>query len=49
MGNLIRSENGKTSDHWAKATRTFNRAQVQALQVIQALEPAPNKPEALGL
>jgi hypothetical protein len=49
IGNLIRSESGMMPSHWAKATRAFTRAQVRALQVIQALEPAPNKPEDFGL
>jgi hypothetical protein len=48
-GDLIRSENGMTPAHWAKATRAFTRAQVRALQVIQALEPALDKPEDFGL
>lgn len=31
----------------SKATRSFTRAQVRALQVIQAIEPPPSKPEQL--
>jgi len=32
---------------WSRATRNFTRAQVRALQVIQAIEPPPSKPEQL--
>lgn len=49
VGDLIQSESGMAPSRWAKATRAFTRAQVRALQVIQALEPAPNNPEDFGL
>ena len=38
-----------SSAHWAKATRAFTRAQVRALQVIQALCPAPASPSDFGV
>jgi hypothetical protein len=49
LGNLDESANHIESSQWAKATRAYTRAQVRALQVIQALHPAPDKPQDFGV
>ena len=45
LGNRVESAGSKGLSQWAIATRAYTRAQVRALQVIQALDPAPEKPE----
>lgn len=49
MGNTGESTNDMELSQWAKATRAYTRAQVRALQVIQGLHPAPEKPEDFGV
>ncbi len=34
---------------WAKAARCFTRVQVRAMQVVEAIEPPPSKPEDFGV
>ncbi len=34
---------------WAKATRSYTRAQVRAMQVVDAIEPPPTRPEDFGV
>ena len=46
-----RARNGGTAAlrEWAKATRCFTRAQVRAMQVVEAVEPPPSSPEHFGV
>lgn len=46
--NAAQGESGNQAVYkWSKAARNFTSAQVRALQVIQAIEPPPSKPEHL--
>jgi hypothetical protein len=45
LGNHDESGSNIELSQWAKATRSYTRAQVRALQVIQALLPVPETPE----
>ncbi len=49
VGHQVESAGNKDLSQWAKASRAYTCAQVRALQVIQALHPAPHKPEDFGV
>lgn len=48
-GVIIESAKNVGLSQWAKSTRAYTRAQVRALQVIQALRPAPTTPSEFGI
>ena len=49
IGSVNESTNDPDLSQSAKSTRAFTRAQVRALQVIQALRPVPETPADFGM